>query len=102
VPVQDTYEIGTQIECHADANPAANFFWQNMATNERWEDYRLYTYDNMIGSQQVWCHAQNIIGHNVYSADLFFNLTVNRKDCRLMLPHKLSLNVAKALDSRLK
>jgi hypothetical protein len=76
-PVQATYEIGTEIQCFADSNPPSNFFWQNLATNERWDDYRLYTYDNMIGSQPVWCHAQNIIANNVYSSDLFFNLTVN-------------------------
>lgn len=79
VPVQSSYDIGQTIECHADANPAASFFWQNMATNERWDDYRLYVNDPMIGSQTVWCHAQNQIGHNVFSADMFFNLTVNRE-----------------------
>jgi len=76
-PVQQTYEIGTEIQCFADSNPPSNFFWQNLNTNERWDDYRLYTYDNMVGSQVVWCHSQNIIGNNVYSDDLFFNLTVN-------------------------
>jgi len=78
-PVQQTYEIGTEIQCFADSNPPSNFFWQNLNTNERWDDYRLYTYDNMVGGQIVWCHAQNIIGNNVYSDDLFFNLTVNRE-----------------------
>jgi len=77
VPEQETYEIGTELQCFADSNPQSNYFWQDMSTNERWDGNQLYVSDNMIGTRAVWCHSQNIIGNNVYSADIFFNLTVN-------------------------
>jgi hypothetical protein len=96
VPEQASYEIGTTIECHADSNPSSNFFWQNMATNERWDDYRLHTYDDLIGTQTMWCHAQNQIGNNVYSADLFFNLTVNPRTTTTPAPSTTPTTTAPA------
>jgi hypothetical protein len=77
VPEKASYEIGETIECHADANPAAEYFWRNLDTMETWIGNRLYASDTMVGTQRMQCHASNTILDYTYNADYFFNFTVN-------------------------
>lgn len=76
VPEQAEYDVGQVLECHADANPPETIFWQNVNTHETWYDYRLYLTDAFVGTQTMRCNAANNITGTVYTADLFFNLTV--------------------------
>lgn len=76
-PEQDMYEIGDVIECLADANPSATYYWQNLDTLELYDDSRLLVTDRLVGSQRMRCHAENTIGEVLYTNDYFFNLTVN-------------------------
>lgn len=78
VPEKDSYEIGDEIQCLADANPSATYYWRNLDTLEVWDDNRLLATDRLVGTQRMQCHADNIIDGIPYQADYFFNFTVNR------------------------
>jgi hypothetical protein len=77
VPEQNTYEIGDEIQCFADSNPASVYLWRNLDTQEVWNDNRLLVTDRLVGSQRMQCRAENIVDGITYSNDYFFNLTVN-------------------------
>lgn len=77
VPVQASYEIGDHIDCHADANPAATYYIQNLGTHETWDGNRVTITEQMVGVQALRCNAANNISDTIYTNDLFFNITVN-------------------------
>ena len=79
VPEQDSYEIGDTVECWADANPDADYWWRNLDTLETWNGHVLYASDALVGSSRMQCHANNTINGLQYTNDYFFNFTVNRK-----------------------
>jgi hypothetical protein len=76
-PDKESYEIGEVIDCYADANPAAAYFWQNLDTNERFDGYQLVLNESMVGSQPMRCSAANNITGLTYTNDIFFTLIVN-------------------------
>jgi len=78
-PEQESYEIGDFIECQADANPSASYFWQNLDTLEIYQDNRLLITDRLVGTQRMRCSASNVIGGVLYTRDYGFNLTVNER-----------------------
>jgi len=77
VPEQDSYEIGDTVECWADANPDADYWWRNLDTLETWNGHVLYASDALVGSSRMQCHANNTINGLQYTNDYFFNFTVN-------------------------
>jgi len=77
VPEYDSYEIGQTVECWADANPSADYFWRNLDTLETWYGQRLYASDELVGTHRMQCHANNTILDEQHHADYFFEFTVN-------------------------
>jgi hypothetical protein len=78
-PEKVSYEIGDEIQCFADANPTATYYWRNLDTLEVYDDNRLLATDRLVGTQRMQCHAENLIGDVLYTNDYFFNFTVNAR-----------------------
>lgn len=79
VPEQSSYEIGQTIECHADANPSASYFLQNLDTLEFYQGFVLNITESMVGTWRMRCNAANNITGTTYTNDFFFQLVVNPK-----------------------
>lgn len=71
-PQKDNYVVGDQIECFADAFPAAGFTWHNLRTNERFPGSLLTIPQEWEGTDQTLrCQAVNVISGAEYSNDLY-------------------------------
>jgi hypothetical protein len=76
-PDQTRYDVNTVVTCHADAFPAASYFWQNVDSGEVWGSQSFRITETLVGTHRMRCHAENYINNILYYNDLFFDMTVN-------------------------
>jgi hypothetical protein len=72
-PVQESYEIGQVLTCHADAVPLPTYKWIDMQTLIEYNSQTLTLTTNMVGEQVFRCQVTN----SVSTANKFVNITVN-------------------------
>lgn len=70
-PDLSEYEVGSVVTCFADALPQALIYWQNIDTSEIWFSESIVIRADLVGSNNMRCHAQNIINDVVYFNDFF-------------------------------
>ena len=78
MPEKSVYAVGDVITCTADANPTANYQWQNMRTL-MFYNARTYTITvDMKGfNDTLRCQAQNIISGVVNTINKFIYAKVS-------------------------
>jgi hypothetical protein len=78
VPVKQRYDVGDILTCSVDANPMAEYFWQNLRTNQVFQGDQVTVLPEWQGTNQTMrCDARNTIEGVIYAHNGFQIVDVN-------------------------